>query len=738
MDRIDAVVEANLESKHAHASSLQDRVEKGYQQRKKWSRRKDFILEKNRERLEKRRERDRLCGVQQSVVEEGRGGGGGVPNRALDEGVRAASTINTIDNLDNDQNDAIANENGDKDDHVSANYMNDVEEETISDDLLLEGDDFQTDLESPKTSSTLMSLLDDAESSFTHLDQGDGGTGQENAAAGEKNRLLALLENQDSKEAPEGFGTQPKVNLMDLLDDNDYGIDSVVTEAKPADDKNSLVSEKKSLLDLLDEDFFHTDDDIVTHGATHETTVDVSMVSDDSGTNKDNSSLLSLLNDNGNIGGEEDHSSSPSSLLDLLGGGEGDQNGISSKGSLLDLLDDDVRMPTSSGRQSGGSRVDLVDGVETIEKTMSRSSYSNDSLLDLLDDDTLFNEADALNEPVEGDAAKEVKNGASPNSSLLDLLDEDIVNESEPVSGQHTSLLDMLDDVEFEMDENLSDFNDVTIEETIEAYPLKLATMRAQALITSMRKQDWKILDQKNDLGEHDNDDDQGIQILEKEQLISDLFDDSDDTCDIITGDNSENTDDRGDDFVEELLTGSSTNRWALHSDEFNVLLLNVATSTSSDKLGKMLDIYLHMKELEASGHAYAGPNSDTYAILFSVFDHNLGASAIAFELCNQMIEHLTNCVESSGDEEQEKIVMSEETLEIAMRIQAKRLNVDGAESIMNWALSDRGGGIMVNPNVFKMLLVLYKSQNQQEKALELIKTCLEVRLKTDWQIMHN
>ncbi|GAG35104.1 unnamed protein product, partial [marine sediment metagenome] len=253
----------------------------------------------------------------------------------------------TIDNLDNDQNDA--NENGDKDDHVSANYMNDVEEETISDDLLLEGDDFQTDLESPKTSSTLMSLLDDAESSFTHLDRGDGGTGQENAAAGEKNRLLALLENQDSKEAPEGFSTQPKVNLMDLLDDNDYGIDSVVTEAKPADDKNSLVSEKKSLLDLLDEDFFHTDDDIVTHGATHETTVDVSMVSDDSGANKDNSSLLSLLNDNGNIGGEEDHSSSPSSLLDLLGAGEGDQNGISSKGSLLELLDDDVRMPTSSG-----------------------------------------------------------------------------------------------------------------------------------------------------------------------------------------------------------------------------------------------------------------------------------------------------------------------------------------------------------------------------------------------------
>ena len=192
MDRIDAVVETNLESKHAHASSLQDRVEKGYQQRKKWSRRKDFILEKNRERLEKRREKDRLCGLQQSVVEEGRGGGG-VPNGALDEGVRAASTINTIDNLDNDQNDAIAKENGDKDDHVSANYMNDVEEETISDDLLLEGDDFQTDLESPKTSSTLMSLLDDAESSFTHLDQGDGGRDWTNRKFGRLWRMLPSM-----------------------------------------------------------------------------------------------------------------------------------------------------------------------------------------------------------------------------------------------------------------------------------------------------------------------------------------------------------------------------------------------------------------------------------------------------------------------------------------------------------------------------------------------------------------
>jgi hypothetical protein len=206
---------------------------------------------------------------------------------------------------------------------------------------------------------------------------------------------------------------------------------------------------------------------------------------------------------------------------------------------------------------------------------------------------------------------------------------------------------------------------------------------------------------------------------------MSNLFDDTD-------ADLDDNGGNRGNEFVDELLMGSCANKWALRSDEFNLLILHVATSLENDKIEKILDIFLHMKELESSGRVDAGPNPTTYAILLNLFESHPGASAIAYDICNQIVGSILNHEKmlDNGINETDcpKMIINEDSLNAALRIQTRRLDMEGAETIMDYALSEGSGGVRVGPNAFKMMLLLYKSFDEQNKALHLIEDCIEVR----------
>ena len=759
-DAVDSKAAEALAGASTSTITLRDKVQEGFRQRKNRNRKRDYHLENNIKRMEHRRKRHRdrdhnrngLDEVQQEVSFEPPGSVVAARTRAhaVAAIINLDDTINNDDKIENDVVEEEISEDLRGDDFVPTNVsvpVRAVPEGSPNSspsllDLLDDNDNVKevhvemlqnhdgedgfvkTDLGTPRSSSNLLDLLGSMEAEFTREDENTERSGQIESTStrtSEKNLLLASLEEDESEQNSKGRNSyvQSKTNLLSLLDDDKkYKGHDLIDESK----SEAYGDEKRNLLDLLDDD-----DDLVDTTVTNN--------------RESGSSLLDLLNDDGeghDSSSLSSRSTSPTSLLDLLSG-EDDFKGNSklSGGSLLDLLENDISGGDSvaSTKSTEGSLLDLLDDTGTYELPRTEKDASSKSLFDLLDDDDLFGDEgdeDDLNLSLDSSSASAKNNNSEQKYSLHDLLADNENNEyqSQGDGQKRSSLLDLLDEVDLDesIDEDLDEdkyANDESME-TIETYPLNLAMMRAQALISSMRKSDWSIVKEKIDFkGKLDIDE-------SEDALISDLFGDDEEVEDKTISDVSiDHPDSRGDELVDELLLGSSSNQYFLHSDEFNVLLLHVATSTAPDRLKKLLSIFTHMQELEASGNLHSGPNPDTYSILLNFFDRVPEASLIALELCNQMISSINENSVISNKFKSEEPAMKEDTLEIAMKIQTNRLNIEGAENLMSWALGESGRGITISPHTFKLMLLLYKSDNQQEKALELIKTCLEVRLHT-------
>jgi len=530
----------------------------------------------------------------------------------------------------------------------------------------------------------------------------------------EKNRLLSLFGNErdGTKVNNVNSGMDAKVNLMDLLNDNESFEDASKSTSHTGNEQHGQQKKKTSLLDLLDDDFFdsgesHTDDAHDQAGPN--------AGSSFQGTTKpmDNTSLWDLLNDDVNDKGSSSKKKT-SSLLDLL---DDDFHESNLKVHDMNLLDKSQMslQNQSSGEPASGSLLDLLDESREIGTDPLLDTLPHKSLLDLLDDDH--------DDFTANDHKTMLTNETKVSSnSLFTLLDGKKDGWSDKSDGPKGSLLDMLDDTDFNVrveDENVEIDEEVEIEEVTEAYQLRDVMIRVQSLVSSMRRKDWDELRQGGAFKNSGADTQENSIPSGQEKLMSDLFDDTDVETDGVDAD----ADDlyRCDEFVDELLMGSSANKWALRSDEFNLLILRVATSVKNDNIEKVLDIFLHMKELESSGRADAGPNPTTYAILLNLFESIPGASAIANDICNEIVERINLNVDSPN------VFLNEDSLNAVMRIQTKRLDIEGAGTIMNYALSESSGGLRVSPNAFKLMILLHKSFNEQEKALTLIKACLEV-----------
>jgi len=694
LDKIKVSRESKVGANPEYGDFLKQQVEHEYKMRMRAG--KKFIEEKNRLRLERRMLRAEMA------------------NRNVDEedslvtfvpsGTEAISALDSID----------TGSNGDGPKPGTGDDGLDVVEEEICHELQSSQNEKETLLDSTLTSpSSLLSLLNDDDDDDNDNDMLVSSTSLPTNESKniEKNRLLALFE----KEEEGRNAAAAKVNLMDLLNNNDYFSDAGESESYSDEKRDSQQSKKKSLLDLLDDDFFDSD----------EIQTDVKdRVEPDAGKSFQ---VTSIPGDN-------------TSLLDLLGHDPVEMSSVEKKSpSLLDLLNDDFeekdkrkdslnelsedKQDASSNQLSdmsaSGSLLNLLDGAQDIEqKPTAQDSSSQKSLLDLLDDDFTAEE-DYFDKTVSTTGTK------SSEKSLLHLLDDQEGDWSIEDGSRTTLHLDNLDGRDFSVGNEAEEAaEEIEIEEVIEAFSLRDTMVRVQSLVYKLRRHDWDAL---NRGGAVDSLGSEEISTPpDHQQLMSDLFDD--------TGDDLENNgSNRGNEFVDELLMGSCANKWALRSDEFNLLILHVATSLKNDKIEKVLDIFLHMKELESSGRVDAGPNPTTYAILLNLFESHPGASAIAYDICNQLVECIKLNHEKMLDNEINeadcpKMIINEDSLNAALRIQTRRLDMEGAETIMDYALSEGSGGLRVSPNAFKMMLLLYKSFEEQNKALHLIEACIEVR----------
>jgi hypothetical protein len=182
-------------------------------------------------------------------------------------------------------------------------------------------------------------------------------------------------------------------------------------------------------------------------------------------------------------------------------------------------------------------------------------------------------------------------------------------------------------------------------------------------------------------------------------------------------------------DVINELILGSSLSKWRLTVVELNAMLLHVATSTFSDKEDIMLKIFHHMKELENIGLKQSAPNADTYTIILTFSQRSGHCSISAVDIASMMLENAPPedelGMEQAILQNDDDFILERDTLEVAMNVFVEQLDIKSAEKLLQWALNQ---GVYIHPVTFRSILNLYKSHDNQEKALEIIQKCIEVR----------
>ncbi len=148
---------------------------------------------------------------------------------------------------------------------------------------------------------------------------------------------------------------------------------------------------------------------------------------------------------------------------------------------------------------------------------------------------------------------------------------------------------------------------------------------KAMSLLSVMRNETWSLYDDHNyDVTEHEH----GI---DGRQEADDFALDGADVME---------TEDVQLFTVESLLNDAEEGKITMSTEEYNVILLTVATSSSKFH-HKMVDIlmnaYMQMKEFAESGEAASRPNADTYAILLMVLDSRGHCREGALEICSHI-----------------------------------------------------------------------------------------------------
>ncbi len=594
-----------------------------------------------------------------------------------------------------------------------------------------------------------------------------------------------IMDIPSASSSPSSSSSSSTMSLLDLLEStsnsNNHNHHTNHTNHNNNGDGNTKNIKIQNLFDLLDDDDYgfdhdNDDDDDNNNNYYYESNDNLNDIRIDVHHEKENS-LLSLLND---INFDDSMNIHANTNANNATAKESRGRG----GSLLDLLDDNDfnnhHNSVATGSKSTtkvspppSSLLDLLNNDDNTNQTTktnwndtcdSSTKMDCPSLLDLLDDHnddtninnkngahTTFNYNNEIDKANDNIQSQGIPHDGMKRESLLSLLNFDDDNndniDQQQEERKNQSFMDKNDGTTSFMEE--SNNHNLDIGNTL---------LHTKSLLSIMDKKHWELYRQmivsSKSTVEYDKNNDDTNTILnnvdvQEELIIDDALDDDirevkatyTDMDDIVKEEETSHI--LSSLFVNELVDGTRTNKWQLTVDEYNLLLMFVATSNIEEKSERLLKIYLHMDELASAGVTTAAPNSDTYTILMTLFDRCENLSAVAAEIGSKMLQlgrvgnieddeyfssHNQALEESNNDgikEEVTEFQLDEVALNVAMRLFAKRLDLEKAQLLLQWTKRDN---IPLSPSTCKVLFRLYKSCNEQDLALDLVRTCIEVR----------
>lgn len=384
-----------------------------------------------------------------------------------------------------------------------------------------------------------------------------------------------------------------------------------------------------------------------------------------------------------------------------------DRKTSSQPSSLLDLLSD---TETSSSSIDVHVQREDDNGVRTsseITTTPDSTRTEPASLMDLLNEKDHRDEALIVEESVSMDSM------GNQFSSLRNLLNtDDAVDNGTKVEEASTSRL---------TDDNIErkTANDNVGRNDTEEHDFSDVVDEGLALLLALHDRNWSQMEQVREDEEDASPQDHVIveeEVLPESEIVEEEFEleTSDDTKEMTSYEDYhiEIVDlDLMLENIEELLEEAAFGEVKLSTTDYNAMLIRIATSPlpTDDVVAPMLKVYRHMSELVESG-AECSPDATTYTILMTALDRRANAPLSAADICRQMMD--------SG------IELSSEACFHGMSFLNRTNDIASMERLMNLIVDRKT--FQVPLWAWMSLLRVYKNENAQQKALDLLERCIE------------
>jgi pentatricopeptide repeat protein len=249
--------------------------------------------------------------------------------------------------------------------------------------------------------------------------------------------------------------------------------------------------------------------------------------------------------------------------------------------------------------------------------------------------------------------------------------------------------------------------------EDTEYQPRSSVLDQGLAILLAMKDRDWEQLEPVVELPEDKfSSEDEVIEIELESDSESEKSSDEDEDKRTSLDENEDDASLVND--IRDLLEWTSFGEILLSTADYNVVLLQLATSTlQTDEVIKMMvKTYRHMTEVGRSDTGCA-PDAITYTILMVALDRRARAPSSAAEICRKMMSS--------------NVKLRPEAVVQGIHAFQRRNNVIDAECLLNCALDSESHETTVPITAWLGLLQMYKHHDMQQEAVNLITRCIQV-----------
>jgi len=409
--------------------------------------------------------------------------------------------------------------------------------------------------------------------------------------------------------------------------------------------------------------------------------------------------------------------------------------------SLLSLLKDDKAFgsPAAEPTSDNGNQFSSISTFATTDSLGTQPT----SLMDLLNDNTAESSLQAgANDHYfsrEAQWRQQEKPAGNQSSSLLDILQQ-------PLAADESLSLEITDDhdvtLEADIEEphvgnllptvGMSDFwatdesakrdtTDKVHDDDTERLPSSAVVDEGLALLLALKDRDWLQMEKAHEDVDLDSPEEDGI--VEEVVLEGGIVEEE---LEVETENMTRKLDGPSDDdsileSIREVLEEAAHGEMELSSMDYNALLLRVATSSleTDEAIDLMLKTYKQMSELGRSG-ADCAPDATTFTILMVTLDCRANAPLSAADICRQMMDS--------------SVELSSEAFAQGMSCLERRNNIRDTERLIDSVLDDETSQHAVPMWAWMSLLKMYKHENMQQEALDLVQKCMQTNRGRDSQ----